>query len=132
MISKNPNRRERAKSMSEHYHSKDKQRQVWDPPETVPVPATPYQRHSETSMAAAVQAEPSVKTWLGAVLIWLRLQDDTGATDEEMQERMNINPSTQRPRRGDLVNRGLVVDSGRTRPTRSGRKATVWVAKESR
>ena len=52
-----------------------------------------------------------------------------GLTDEEMQGLLDMNPSTQRPRRSELVALGLVMDSGRTRPTRSGRQATVWVSR---
>jgi hypothetical protein len=47
-------------------------------------------------------------------------------TDEEMQVRLEMNPSTQRPRRIELVGMGLVVDSGTTRKTRSGRSAVAW------
>jgi transcription initiation factor IIE alpha subunit len=48
-----------------------------------------------------------------------------GLTDEEMQLRLEMNPSTQRPRRIELARRGLVVEAG-TRRTASGRMATVW------
>lgn len=48
-----------------------------------------------------------------------------GATDEEMQLALGMNPSTQRPRRIELVRRGLVVEDG-TRRTSSGRNASVW------
>ncbi|NBW23185.1 MAG: hypothetical protein EBR82_86100, partial [Caulobacteraceae bacterium] len=48
-----------------------------------------------------------------------------GLTDEEMQTRLGMNPSTQRPRRIELVRRGLVVECG-TRRTASGRMAVVW------
>jgi transcription initiation factor IIE alpha subunit len=48
-----------------------------------------------------------------------------GLTDEEMQTRLGMNPSTQRPRRIELARRGLVVEAG-TRKTASGRMATVW------
>ena len=105
--------------MSRHYG--DAPRQVWD------APATPYQKHSDTSMEAAVQAAPKAGTQLGLVFAHLRAYRQ-GATDEAMQDILGMNPSTQRPRRVDLVSRGLVKDSGRTRLTRSGRKATVWVA----
>jgi hypothetical protein len=50
----------------------------------------------------------------------------TGGTDEELQDALGMNPNTQRPRRIELVERGLVRDSGRTRKTKSGRRATVW------
>ena len=79
-------------------------------------------------MAAAVGIEPNVKTLLYYVLEEIRAWKDYGATDQELQDALNMDPSTERPRRVDLVKRGLVKDSGSTRLTRSGRKATVWVA----
>jgi transcription initiation factor IIE alpha subunit len=48
-----------------------------------------------------------------------------GLTDEEMQTRLEMNPSTQRPRRIELARRGMVVEAG-TRRTSSGRMAVVW------
>jgi DNA-binding IclR family transcriptional regulator len=50
-----------------------------------------------------------------------------GLTDEEMQRRLGMNPSTQRPRRIELARRGMVVEAG-TRKTASGRNASVWRA----
>jgi DNA-binding IclR family transcriptional regulator len=50
-----------------------------------------------------------------------------GLTDEEMQKRLGMNPSTQRPRRIELARRGMVVEAG-TRKTASGRNASVWRA----
>jgi DNA-binding Lrp family transcriptional regulator len=57
------------------------------------------------------------------VLAWL--VENGPATDEEMQEGLGMNPSTQRPRRIELARRGLVVTCG-TRKTSSGRNADVW------
>jgi DNA-binding IclR family transcriptional regulator len=51
-----------------------------------------------------------------------------GMTDEEIQRALKLNPSTERPRRIELVQAGKVRDSGRTRKTASGRAATVWAA----
>lgn len=90
-------------------------------------PDPPCQAHSETSRAAAEAIEPAAETLRRRVLDFLRGVADLGATDEDMQLIMKMNPSTQRPRRIELVEMGLVLDSGRTRPTRSGRKAVVWV-----
>jgi hypothetical protein len=39
-----------------------------------------------------------------------------------------MNPSTQRPRRIELMQVRLVKNSGRTRLSRAGRPASVWVA----
>jgi hypothetical protein len=50
-----------------------------------------------------------------------------GATDEEVQVQIPMPANTQRPRRIELVRRGLVVDSGRTRRTASGVAAVVWI-----
>lgn len=47
------------------------------------------------------------------------------STDEEIATQLAMNPSTVRPRRIELVRRGLVVEDG-TRRTASGRMATVW------
>jgi hypothetical protein len=91
-------------------------------------PSVPYQRHSDTSMQAAVEIEPNTGTLLAAVLEVIRNNGALGATDQEIQSILDMDPSTERPRRVDLVNRKLVRDAGRTRLTRSGRKATVWVA----
>lgn len=81
-----------------------------------------------TSNAAAVAIAPNARTLRGQVYDLLVERGQHGATDEEMQTLLNMNPSTQRPRRGELVTDGRVADSGRTRATRSGRSAVVWVA----
>jgi hypothetical protein len=84
----------------------------------------PYQRHSDTSMEAAVAAELRHDNERSRVLQFLI--ERGGATDDEIQVALGMNPSTERPRRIELVNRGLVRDTGRTWPTRTGRRATVW------
>lgn len=88
----------------------------------------PYQSHSPTSAEAAERAEPRAGTDQALILAALRFAGDYGGTDEEMQNALGMNPSTQRPRRIELVSVGLVVDSGETRKTRSGRRAVVWRA----
>jgi len=50
-----------------------------------------------------------------------------GATDEEIADGLAMNPSTVRPRRGELVEAGRVVAAGE-RKTKSGRRAVVWKA----
>jgi hypothetical protein len=52
---------------------------------------------------------------------------ETGYTDEEMQIGLGIKGNTQRPRRRELQEMGLVYPTDQTRPTLSGRKAVVWV-----
>lgn len=86
----------------------------------------PAVAHSTTSRAAAEAIQPSAETLRGKVLAYLR--ETGGATDEQGIEATGMGGSTWRPRRVELVVRGLVRDSGKTRLTRSGRKAVVWVA----
>lgn len=86
---------------------------------------TKYQPHSETSKRSAREIESAAETWRGAVLRLLQSRPD-GCTDDEMQVILGMNPSTQRPRRIELVERNFVEDSGLRRPTRSGKPAVVW------
>lgn len=86
----------------------------------------PFQAHSETSEKAAdamhgISAEKRRQV-LKAFL------DHGPMTDEEVQELLGMNPSTERPRRVELVDKGCVRNSGRQRMTRSGRWAVVWEA----
>ena len=106
-----------------------------DPLQATMFDSLPYQRHSETSREAAEAAKPTASTYRRQVLDYLRIRVIPcgadrlpGATDEEMQDDLQLNPSTQRPRRVELVSAGLVRDSGRKRKTKSGRWAVVWEA----
>lgn len=87
--------------------------------------AAPYVRGSKTSKKAAGAIQASSAALRVQVLAYLLVRED-GATDQEMQQALGMKPSTQRPRRVELVQMGLVRDSGRTRDTESGREATVW------
>ncbi len=89
-----------------------------------------YIRGSATSKAAAEELTTS-KTLRGQVYRMLVTRGNNGATDEEMQQWCHMNPSSQRPRRIELVSMQLAQDSGRTRPTRAGRSAVVWVAQKA-
>lgn len=53
-----------------------------------------------------------------------------GVTDEELVSLIgaNLSPSGVRTRRHELVEQGLVVDTGIRRKTNSGRSAIVWAA----
>jgi hypothetical protein len=86
----------------------------------------PAVRGSVTSAQAADSLGPATLNALQSkVLRFLETCGAFGATDEEMQLALGMNPSTQRPRRNELARRGLVVEAG-TRRTASGRMATVW------
>ena len=59
---------------------------------------------------------------------WLLERPDWGATDEEGQEALGMEGNTYRPRRVELQEVGLVVDSKTTRLTKNRRRAVVWRA----
>ena len=90
----------------------------------LPLFNTPAQRHSETSRAAAASLDAdALNAMQRRVLEYLETHGPS--TDEEIATGLDMNPSTQRPRRIELQKRGLVVEAG-TRKTVSGRKAVVW------
>ncbi len=88
----------------------------------------PFQTHSDTSRSAAHLMRDRARGLREDVYSFVASRGRVGATDEELQSALPIGPNTARPRRVELVAEGRVVDSGRTRETKSGRKATVWVA----
>jgi len=54
------------------------------------------------------------------------------ATDHEIQTKLRMDPSTQRPRRGELVDAGYVVETGKTK-LHQGRAWAIWrVTEEGR
>lgn len=82
---------------------------------------------SDTSRAAAEQIRPVARTIRGRVWEWFIQQGAEGGTDEQCQEALGLKAQTQGPRRGELCRLGLLIDSGRRRPTTSGRRAIVWM-----
>jgi hypothetical protein len=82
---------------------------------------------SITSAKAADSLGPATLNALQRQVLELLAATPDGLTDEEQQRLLEMNPSTQRPRRIELARRGLVVEAG-TRRTASGRMATVWKA----
>jgi hypothetical protein len=80
---------------------------------------------SATSAAAADSIGPATLNALQRRVLELLASWPQGLTDEEMQHKLGMNPSTQRPRRIELARRGLVVEAG-TRKTASGRMAVMW------
>jgi hypothetical protein len=100
-----------------------------------PIPArkkiidAPRHHTQRTSLEARDSiTKPTADTMRAQVYEVIHGRGSDGATDEEIQIVLSINPSTERPRRGELVTGNAVVDSGRRRPTRSGRNAIVWVS----
>ena len=81
-----------------------------------------------TSSAAALAAEPVSGRTRQRVYACIRAAGAQGRTDQEIQTLLGMGESTERPRRGELVDSVHVEDSKRRRPTRSGYNAIVWVA----
>ena len=80
---------------------------------------------SATSAAAADSLDSGKLNRLHkAVLAYIAGRGD-GCTDEEIARALGMNPSTARPRRIELLRRGLIEQAG-TRRTASGRMATLW------
>ncbi len=88
----------------------------------------------DTSAAAAISVENAKETQRAEVFAAIRAAGNEGATDDELQERLHLDGSSERPRRWELWKlhritmrrdaRGEVVK----RPTRTHRRAVVWVA----
>ena len=91
----------------------------------------PYTPGSDTSRAAAVQALGSADTQRERVLALLTQADDEGCTHEELQEALRqlgyrYSDSGVRTRCSELVDQGLVEDSGGRRRSRHHRWMAVW------
>lgn len=80
----------------------------------------------DTERAAADRATPRTGTARARVLAAIGEAPHNGATDEELQRHLKLNPNTERPRRVELERGGYIFDSGKRRPTVSGDSAIVW------
>lgn len=88
----------------------------------------PYAKGSATSQAAAeamIDHAPNVRRRIFAFLV---SRAERGATDDEIEQALDLSHQTASARRNLLVREGAVENSEAKRPTRSGRAAVVWVA----
>lgn len=85
----------------------------------------PAQAHSATSLAAAASIKTAIGPLHRQILDHLK-SSPNGATDEELMHALDMGGNTERPRRRELELMGRIVNSGKTRRTRSGREAVVW------
>lgn len=112
------------------FSNADKLAQAGDPLPLFAPPA-PAQAHSETSKSAARSVKSTRGKTMQMVLECIKWATETslngGATDEDLQRWLKMSGNTERPARVALVQQGLVVDSGNTARTSSGRKAVLWV-----
>ncbi len=82
----------------------------------------PAQAHSATSVLAAAAIAPHRATQRDRILAYLAMYP---STDQELAQRLGMDPSSVRPRRIELERDGLVTGFG-SRRTASGRLAKVW------
>lgn len=87
----------------------------------------PHQKHSDTSREAAEEIRPSASSLRERVFKYIDGAGLDGATDQQIQKALGMDPSTERPRRIELVRERRVFDSGRSRQPDSGRNAVVWI-----
>jgi hypothetical protein len=83
-----------------------------------------------TSHEAARSMESHVKQVRKGIAGFLRDRPQ-GATDDEIEQGLNLKHQTASAARRGLVIAGLVRDSGEVRKTRSGRNAIVWVSTQA-
>jgi hypothetical protein len=86
--------------------------------------------HPATSREAAASVVPKLGQLHDKVLSALRDAGPSGLTDMQLDDKFAQLTPTMRPRRVELVRRGLVADSGRVVLNAHGRRATVWVLAE--
>ncbi len=86
----------------------------------------PFESRSITSREAARSVLPLVAGQEAKVLDAIR-SGGNGATDEEIERITGLKHQSASARRRGLVIKGFVRDSGITRTTSSGRRATVWM-----
>jgi hypothetical protein len=82
-----------------------------------------------TSFAAGAKVAPKLRELQRRVLDELRKAHPQGLCDFELEERCGSHGSTFRTRRSELVDLGLVKDSGQKR-LMAGRQRIVWVLVE--
>ena len=89
-------------------------------------PQLPFQRHSDTSREAAesmTEVAPNLRERVYRAI----KSSPAGLTAEEACTLTGIKGDTLRPRIVELVGQNRIRVAGK-RPTKSGRKADVWVA----
>lgn len=78
----------------------------------------PFQKHSDTSREAAEDMRAYAKTARYRVFAFIR--DNPGVSDKRIQQELEMNPNTERPRRIELERAGLIRPCG-IDPSATGR-----------
>jgi len=85
------------------------------------------ERKSVSAETLASLDEPLLARLQTSVYETLRTMRTFGATVDELEKKLHLSHQSCSPRVLELRQKGLVVDSGKRRLTRSGRRARVWV-----
>ena len=88
-------------------------------------PGVPFVVGSDTSAEAAEMLRPSAATLRAEV--FRAISNSLGLTCDELEVCLDMRHQTCSARVCELHQRGMIVDTGRRRPTRSGRPAAVYV-----
>ena len=88
----------------------------------------PHVKGSDTSRAAANSVAMDARHLRAVVFNHILGSGTVGMTCDQVEETMNGRHQTISARIRELRNEGRIVDSGRRRPTRSGRSAIVYLA----
>ena len=89
----------------------------------------PHVAGSDTSRAAAEAIRPLAPRQQDRALASISARHSDGMTCDEVEMALGMSHQTASARVRDLVKAGAIVDSGKRRPTRTGRKAAVYVVK---
>lgn len=80
-----------------------------------------------TSFEAASRIKEKALPLREVVFGYIASRGIAGATDDEIEQALEMRHQTASARRRELVLKGRVLDGGERRPTRSGSRAIVWV-----
>jgi len=84
----------------------------------------------DTSEAAAEKIKPDTKMLRGLVFGFILGRGSLGATDQEIQDALEVDGNTERPRRWELGRQPFfaIINSGKKRKTHGSCNAIVWEA----
>jgi len=92
----------------------------------------PRASRRRTSLAAGRSVAHAIGHIEGRILEHVAACGERGATAEETATALELRSATASARFSELGQAGRIIDSGRTRPTSSGRAAIVWISTEAR
>jgi hypothetical protein len=80
-----------------------------------------------TSLAAYEKSRPKFGSNRARVYQQILDKQEYGATDQELQQALNLSGDTLRPARLSLLKENLIYDSGKTRQNANGNECIIWV-----